>query len=221
MKIDDLLHNEAFDTEANWTLGYEHGSEKVFATKIDDAYIELTYKTMSNGDLYISFTRSSRMAVTGEGKQNKIFGAVVNHIKSYVSQTQPKRIVFSAFKPNTGPFGAQDTTRSSLYRRMVQRFADQNGYEFEVQDTGAEDTFVLTRRNANSTRSVIEQAVLEGGHTLEEPAVKSKSRNKINIFNTLMSEKYKHADYARGGKPVPRAKKGRTRHPLHGKLVGG
>jgi hypothetical protein len=35
-----------------------------------------------------------------------------------------------------------------------------------------------------------------------------------------ISEKYKNGDHARGGKPMPKAKKGRTKHPLHGKLVG-
>jgi hypothetical protein len=214
------ITNEAFDTEAKWVLGYEHGAEKVFATKIDDAYIELTYKKLSNGDLYISFTRGGRMAVTGEGNQNKIFGAVINHIKSYAAQTNPKRLVFSAFKPNTGPFGTQDTTRSGLYSRMVQRFANQNGYDFEVQDTGSEDTFVLTRQNNETALSTLEQAIIEGGHTLEETIVKPKVKHKINIYNTLINEKYKHGDYARGGKPMPKAKKGRTKHPLHGKLVG-
>jgi hypothetical protein len=34
-------------------------------------------------------------------------------------------------------------------------------------------------------------------------------------------DEYKDGDYARGGKPMPKSKKGRTKHPLHGKLVGG
>ncbi len=33
-------------------------------------------------------------------------------------------------------------------------------------------------------------------------------------------KEYKHGDYAKSGKPMPKAKKGRTQHPLHGKLVG-
>jgi hypothetical protein len=36
----------------------------------------------------------------------------------------------------------------------------------------------------------------------------------------IFAEQYKHGDYARGGVPMPKAKKGRTKHPLHGKLVG-
>jgi hypothetical protein len=214
---------EAFDTEAEWILDYEDGPIKVFATKVDDAYIELTYKLMTNGDLYIAFSRGGRSSVTGEGTQMKIFGAVINHIKSYTAKTKPQRLVFSAFKPNTGPFGTQDATRSVLYQRMVQRFAGQNGYDFEKQDTGSEDTFILTRRDsANKTEryTPLEQAILEGGHSLEETAVKTKIKHEISIYNTLINEKYKHGDYARGGKPMPKAKKGRTRHPLHGKLVG-
>jgi hypothetical protein len=44
----------------------------------------------------------------------------------------------------------------------------------------------------------------------------------MKIKEVIQKKKeYKHGDYARGGKPVPKAKKGRTKHPLHGKLVGG
>jgi hypothetical protein len=168
---------EAFDTDVEWVLGHDDGPIKVFATKVEDAYIELTYKEMTNGDLYIAFSRGGRSGVTGEGNQNKIFGAVINHIKSHVAQTKPKRLVFSAFKPNTGPFGTQDTTRSSLYRKMVQRFASQNGYEFDVQDTGSEDTFILTRKepgNNEQRYTAKEWAIISGGHSLEETIVKRK-----------------------------------------------
>jgi hypothetical protein len=138
---------EAFDTEVEWIKDFDDGDVKVFATKVDDAYIELTYKKMTNGDVYIAFSRGGSIKVTGEGSQNKIFGAVINHIQRFVAEDKPKRVIFSAFKPNTGAFGAQDTTRSSLYRRMVQRFASQNGYAYDVEDTGNEDTFILTRQN--------------------------------------------------------------------------
>ena len=39
-------------------------------------------------------------------------------------------------------------------------------------------------------------------------------------IHRAFTEEFKHADQARGGGPKPKAKKGRTRHPLHGKLVG-
>jgi hypothetical protein len=150
----DRAYNEAFDTDVKWIDAFDNGDVKVFATKVDGAYIELTYKKMTNGDVYIAFSRGGRSGVTGEGNQNKIFGAVINHIQRFVAEAKPKRVVFSAFKPNTGAFGSQDTTRSSLYRRMVQRFANQNGYDYDVEDTGNEDTFILKRKNISLEEEV-------------------------------------------------------------------
>jgi hypothetical protein len=142
----DRAYNEAFDTDVEWVADLNSRNVQVFATKIDDAYIELTYKRVFPADVYISFTRGGRMSVTGEGSQNKIFGAVINHVKQWVAKNSPPRIIFSAFKPNTGPFGTQDTTRSGLYSKMVQRFAGQSGYDFDVENAGSEDTFILTKK---------------------------------------------------------------------------
>lgn len=152
-KTESTQQTESFDTEVEWVEG-PSGVE--YAAKVGEAYIELTYEPMDNG-VYIQFTRGHSMGVTGEGLQNKIFGAVINHMQKWVAKNKPPRIVFSAFKPNTGAFGSKDTTRSSLYRRMVQRFASQNGYEYEVEDTGNEDTFILKRK-----RSSVEENFADG-----------------------------------------------------------
>ena len=138
--------NEAFDTKVEWIKELGPSGSTVYATKVGDAYIELTYRPVSKG-VYISFTRGGVMSVTGEGSQNKIFGAVINHIKQWAAKNKPEQIMFSAFKPRTGAFGSQDSTRSGLYRKMVQRFANQNGYEYDVEDTGNEDTFILKRQS--------------------------------------------------------------------------
>ncbi len=142
---DNKPHTEAFDTAVDWVEGPGAKGSTVYAAMVDDAYIEITYKPVTNG-VYISFTRGGELKVTGGGSQNKIFGAVINHIKQWVAKNKPEQIVFSAFKPRTGAFGSQDTTRSGLYRKMVQRFASQNGYAYDVEDTGNEDTFILTRQ---------------------------------------------------------------------------
>ena len=145
----DRAYNEAFDTKVDWIKGAAPQGASVYAAKVDDAYIEITYKPMQKG-VYISFTRGARMSVTGEGGQNKIFGAVINHIKQWVDKNKPQEIYFSAFKPRTGAFGSQDDTRSGLYRKMVQRFASQNGYDYDVEDTGNEDTFILKRKQSDT-----------------------------------------------------------------------
>lgn len=155
--------NEAFDTDVEWVLDMDARNQQVYATKVDDAYIELTYKRIFPADVYIEFSRGGSMGVTGEGSQNKIFGAVINHVKQWVAKNKPPKIIFSAFKPRTGAFGAQDTTRSGLYRKMVQRFASQNGYSFDVEDIGSEDKFVLTRQNVQESGMIFSRKKGKGG----------------------------------------------------------
>jgi hypothetical protein len=165
------FQNEAFDTEAEWVLDMDARNTQVFATKVDDAYIELTYKRIFPADVYIEFTRGGRLGVTGEGNQNKIFGAVINHIKKWVDKNNPFKIIFSALKL----YG--DTSRSNLYRRMIQRFASQNGYNYDVEDTSNEDTFILTRQNsakAEERYTAREWSIISGGHSLEEAKPKTK-----------------------------------------------
>lgn len=133
--------DEAFDTQANWILDVYSRNTQKFVTKVADARIEITYKRIfPNNVVYIEFTRDGQLSVTDEGSQNKIFGAVINHIKQWVGEHTPNKIYFSALKLDG------DTSRSSLYKRMVQRFANQHGYDYEVEDAREEDTFILKKK---------------------------------------------------------------------------
>lgn len=138
---------ESFDTQSNWVLGHESANLKVFAALINDQedYVELSYETSSPGQVDISFTRDHSTGITNQGRAHSVFGAVINHIKQYLAETKPTRVVFVAHKP-LGAFGSKDTTRSSLYRRIVQRLAAQLGYQYQVVDLGNQDQFVLTAR---------------------------------------------------------------------------
>jgi hypothetical protein len=190
--LSDNKLEEAFDTKVEWVKELGPSGSTVYATKVEDAYIELTYRPVSKG-VYISFTRGGVMSVTGEGSQNKIFGAVINHIKQWAAKNKPEQIMFSAFKPRTGAFGSQDSTRSGLYRKMVQRFANQNGYEYDVEDTGNEDTFILKR-----------QGVAEG-----------KKTNKAFVkpqFDVEWEEAARYSEFQKIGKDawIELAKKGKS-----------
>jgi hypothetical protein len=190
--LSDNKLEEAFDTKVEWIKELGPSGSTVYATKVGDDYIELTYRPASKG-VYISFTRGGVMSVTGEGSQNKIFGAVINHIKQWAAKNKPEQIMFSAFKPRTGAFGSQDSTRSGLYRKMVQRFANQNGYEYDVEDTGNEDTFILKR-----------QGVAEG-----------KKTNKAFVkpqFDVEWEEAARYSEFQKIGKDawIELAKKGKS-----------
>jgi len=179
MNIGDLLYQESFDTNIEWVRELGKPGEEIFGAKIDDEYIEIQYQRVEQGKaVYISFTRNHSLGITGGGKAMKIFGAVINHMIEYVNKNRLNRVYFSAYKPQTGPFGTQDTSRSNLYQRMIQKFADQIGFDFKVDDSGNEDTFTLTRKNIKDTAqeryTAREWAIIDGGHTLEETGPKHK-----------------------------------------------
>jgi hypothetical protein len=50
---------------------------------------------------------------------------------------------------------------------MVQRFAGQNGYGFDVEDTGNKDTFILTKKDVKETRSFQPQTTTNTGKRTE------------------------------------------------------
>lgn len=146
-KIDQPIE-ESFDTAADWTYGPGSEGSAVYAAKVDNAYIEITYKPTVNTEngVIISFTRDGDAGVTGKGSENKVFGAVINHIKHWVDIREPKVVIFTARKP-ADENGATDDSRSQLYKRMVQRFASQAGYDYDVDSASKEDTFYLEKQN--------------------------------------------------------------------------
>lgn len=144
-KTESTQQTEAFDTEVEW-VEVPAGDRTEYAAKVGEAYIELTYKPMDKG-VYIQFTRGHSMGVSGEGLQNKIFGAVINHIQKWVAKNKPQEIYFQALKP--GAVGSEDTARSKLYSKMLDRFASQNGYDYDIEDRGSNDIFILKRKQSN------------------------------------------------------------------------
>jgi hypothetical protein len=140
---------ESFDTKVTWYSEAGPANSTIYGAKVNEDYIEIKYEPHDDG-VYISFTRNASTQVTGEGNQQKIFGAVINHIKEWVEKNQPNYIWFSAEKPQSGPFGSRDTSRSELYKKMVQRFASQSGYAYQVDPKKSWDIFKLKRLDTNS-----------------------------------------------------------------------
>ena len=154
MRATELLENfartvaESFDTTADWTYAQGPDGSAIYAAKVDDAYIEITYKPTVNTEngVIISFTRDGDAGVTGKGSENKVFGAVINHIKNWVNIREPEVVIFTARKP-ADETGATNASRSQLYKRMVKRFASQAGYDYDVDSASKEDTFYLEKQN--------------------------------------------------------------------------
>ncbi len=144
---------ELFDTNVGWNLSNRDERNMVFDTRIDDKSIELEYHSMADNfrKVSVSFTVDSEYDVTGSGSAMRIFGAVINNMKQFISKVTPDVVVFTSLK--VGNTDDEYTTRSNLYKRMIIRFADSMGYSYNFQDQGNMDRFVLTKKDNNNEQS--------------------------------------------------------------------
>ena len=152
---------EAFDTTIKWKLGHKSPTQLVYAALIDkDAYLELIYQSQDKWNtVQTAFTRNGSHEVTGGGGQMRIFGAVINHILSFIQKHNVNQLIFTAHKPEGG-FSARDTGRSDLYKKMVMKYAQGTGYTLNTQDKGNNDVFTLTR---NAPQDVTEDGKIVPG----------------------------------------------------------
>ena len=143
MKYCDIK-TEAFNTQIDWVMGHENPSLKVYAAKLpDDTYLELAYQSHDDWNtVETSFSRDNSSGRTGTGNQMQIFGAVINHIINFIQTNQITKLVFSAHKPQ-GSFGARDSSRSDLYKKMATKYIKNTGYELDIRDVGNNDIFTI------------------------------------------------------------------------------
>ena len=158
--------NEAFDTKIKWTLTTDtkirDQSVKVYRGKVETRDpewkrydIELRYASGSivnftdkpqGQRVDISFTVNGSTQVTGKGSQMQIFGAVINHIKTYVKENpDTDEINFSASKPDDFA-GRPNPSRSKLYSRLLKKYASKMGFNFKEIDIDIMVVYELKRR---------------------------------------------------------------------------
>jgi hypothetical protein len=95
----------------------------------------------------VEFWRGNSQDVTGAGDQQRIFATVLSAIKKFIDQEHPERIRFSANKA-VEP-GQKSQSRTNLYDRLVQRYANSWGYNVDIDDFA--DTTVYNLHSLNET----------------------------------------------------------------------
>lgn len=143
MKYCDIK-TEAFDTQLNWQLGAETPTLVVYAALLpDETYLELVYQSHDDWNtVETSFSRDNSSSRTGTGNQMQIFGAIINHIINFMHKKQITKLVFTAHKPQ-GSFGARDSSRSDLYKKMATKYIKNTRYKLDIRDVGNNDIFTI------------------------------------------------------------------------------
>ncbi len=126
-KNEDTNVEEAFDKSypLTWEKG-DFGDIDAHTTLPDGTPLSIMFNKEDNGLWFVEFYRSQTQDLSGEGDAQRIFATVLGAIQKFVKKVKPKQISFSAVKEND-PSGS----RSSLYDRLVQRYASGLGYSVE------------------------------------------------------------------------------------------
>ena len=152
MRYNEFI-TELFDTNVNWTIAEQDKRNMIFVSTIDNKDVKIEYHSMEDNfsKVSVSFMVDGEWDVTGGGSAMRIFGAVINNMKQFVSKVKPNFIAFTAIKVgNTADNDDEYTTRSNLYKRMVIRFANNSGYSYDFQEQGHFDRFVLIKKDKDN-----------------------------------------------------------------------
>lgn len=128
--------SEAFDQP--YPMTWEHGDDSHDAlAKLSNGtnlsiMFNKDYGDYGDEEWTVEFWRNNSQEVTGEGDQQRVFATVLSAIQQFIDTEHPTRIRFSANK-DVDP-GQKSQTRSNLYTKLVQRYANSWGYSVDVDD---------------------------------------------------------------------------------------
>jgi hypothetical protein len=119
----------------------EYGDVDVLARLPDGTNLSIMFNHEGDNEWQVEFYRDNSQEVTGQGDAQRIFATVLAAIQKFVKKYQPDVIKFSAEKSNNSD------SRSSLYDRLVSRFAQQLGYNDYSEEYMSSTMYELSRQS--------------------------------------------------------------------------
>lgn len=139
--------SEAFDKPYPFELKKQN--KRVYTAGVtlpDKSRLDIFIKD-ARGRWVIIFKRDDSIEVTGEGDAQRIFATVLAATKKFIEMEDPTYVSFSAAKTK------EQQSRSSLYKRLVKRFANQMGYESDHLEKKDETVFILSKKDREESEN--------------------------------------------------------------------
>ena len=135
---------EAFDQpySVQWERG-DYGDWDATAKLSDGTNLNIMFDQAIKhpGAWSVNFYRNNSLDVTGEGDAHRVFATVLTAIQEFTEWMTPNRIVFTSEKTED----SDNTSRSKLYDRLVQRYAASAGFAFTKREEQEQTIYILTR----------------------------------------------------------------------------
>ena len=153
MKVTDIIL-EAFDQP--YAFRWENNDDldpdldrryDALARLPDGTNLTINFYTDSNyadnEDWMVEFWRGNRLDISGAGDAQRVFATVLTAIGQFIEMEQPETVRFTADK-DVEP-GQKPMSRSNLYDRLVQRYAQAWGYRLDRSDMANTTVYLLYR----------------------------------------------------------------------------
>jgi hypothetical protein len=131
-----ILMIEAFDKPYRWQLKKDDEIQAKYQAVTDAGdklKVSFDKATHRDGKDKLVFSVAGETGTTGGGDAFKIMATVLDIIRDYVKNNEPKAIWFAANKDEYfGKDSSEVQSREKLYTKMVERFAKKAGYKLKL-----------------------------------------------------------------------------------------
>lgn len=145
MRINEVI-TEALDKPYQLSWDDQFGPKEIHARAYDrqGRYIDINFVPVRDNVTDVEFSKMDNYKQTGQGDEFAVFSTVLEAFKRYLQGYQPKILVFSG----------KGETRSSLYQKLITKFAGKYGYkQFDPsklspsaqQQMGGTNVFILRK----------------------------------------------------------------------------
>jgi len=160
---EDVRVWEAFDNPYKTkTEKSDYGDVDMLAKLPDGTNLSIMFNHEGDNEWQVEFYRDNSQEVTGQGDAQRIFATVLAAIQEFVKKYQPDVIKFSAEKSN------DSDSRSSLYDRLVSRFAQQLGYNDYSEEYMSSTMYELSRQSQGVAEEQLDELSFLGSECTKD-----------------------------------------------------
>jgi GNAT superfamily N-acetyltransferase len=160
---EDVRVWEAFDNPYKTkTEKSDYGDVDMLAKLPDGTNLSIMFNNQGDNEWQVEFYRDNSQEITGQGDAQRIFATVLAAIQKFVKKYQPDVIKFSAEKSNNSD------SRSSLYDRLVARFAQQLGYNDYSEEYMSSTMYELSKQSQGVAEEQLDELSFLGSECTKD-----------------------------------------------------
>jgi len=144
----DVTENFNQPYPIKWEKSEVGNSQDALATLDDGSPLSIMFNDVGNDQWQVEFYRNNSQGITGKGDSQRVFATVLNAISKFIKKNKPSTLFFGSVRKED-PKGS----RKKLYDRLVQKYANQLGYDVNKVEHPETTDFNLIRKDQSVTEA--------------------------------------------------------------------